>query len=49
MCESSTMESIYLLRRVMEQYLMDQQDLQLIFIDLENAYDIVFREVLWKN
>ncbi|KAL5135334.1 putative RNA-directed DNA polymerase from transposon BS [Glycine soja] len=33
----STMEAIYLLRRVMEQYRMDQQDLHLIFIDLEKA------------
>ena len=37
----STMEAIYLLRRVMEQYRMDQQDLHLIFIDLEKAYDRV--------
>ncbi|KAH1238778.1 LINE-1 retrotransposable element ORF2 protein [Glycine max] len=33
----STMEAIYLLRRVMEQYHMDQQDMHLIFIDLEKA------------
>ncbi|KAH1210522.1 LINE-1 retrotransposable element ORF2 protein [Glycine max] len=44
----STMEAIYLLRRVMEQYRMDQQDLHLIFIDLEKAYDRVLREILWK-
>lgn len=44
----STIEATYLLRRVIEQYRMDQQDMYLIFIDYENALDRVHLEILWK-
>lgn len=48
MLERSTVEAVYLLRGIIEQYRMDQQDLHLIFIDIEKTYDRVSRDIL-KN
>ena len=42
----STMEEIYLLRRVIEKYRENKRDIHIAFIDLEKTYDRVPRDII---
>lgn len=48
MPDSSIMEAIYLLRKLMGLYKNRKVDLRMVFIDMEKAYDKAPCEVLWR-
>jgi hypothetical protein len=43
----SNMETIFLIRPLMERYREQKKDLYMIFIDLEKAYDKISRNIMW--
>jgi Reverse transcriptase (RNA-dependent DNA polymerase) len=45
MPERSTMEAIFLIRQLMER--RREQDLNMIYIDLEKMYDKIVRNIMW--
>ena len=42
-----TTDAIFIVRQIQEKFLAQKKDLWIAFVDLEKAFDIVPRDVLW--
>lgn len=43
----STMDTIFLIKQVMEQHRKQKTDLKIVFIDLEKAYNKILSNIMW--
>ncbi|XP_071687064.1 uncharacterized protein [Rutidosis leptorrhynchoides] len=45
----SSMEAIHIIRSLIEKFREKQKSLEMVFLDLEKAYDCVSRKLIWKT